>query len=165
MSHVGKPFLAYAQRTWSLDDGRPLHAETGLLAMPRPTQVELVVAHPTGVVEVSEGSSGPRRSSCRRRRSAGTATAKEVTAVMRHITVDGDRLGYDPRHGRRRRRASAATSMQAPRVATRATAVGQPRTGRERSRTGRMRSRRDPDEDGSPMKTVGVVMGSASDAR
>src|SRR5947208_5331356 len=42
VSHVGKPYLAYTQRTWSLDDGRPLHAESGFWRMAGPTSVELV---------------------------------------------------------------------------------------------------------------------------
>ena len=90
VSHVGKPFLAYAQRTWSLDDGRPLHAETGYWRCPSPTQVELVVAHPTGVVEVSEGplTATSRRAVVDDRRR--TATAKEVTAVVRRINVEDE---------------------------------------------------------------------------
>jgi len=95
VSHVGKPFLAYAQRTWSLDDGRPLHAETGYWRCPGPGRVELVVAHPTGVVEVSEGECTGTAMVLASTTVARTASAKEVDALVRRIEVTGDRLVYE----------------------------------------------------------------------
>jgi nitrobindin-like protein len=95
LSHVGKPFLAYAQRSWSLDDGRPLHAETGYLRCSSPSQVEIVVAHPTGVVEVSEGPLTATSVVLSSRAIARTGTAKEVTAVIRRITVESALLEYE----------------------------------------------------------------------
>ena len=55
-SHVGKPFLAYSQKTKAVADGKPLHAETGYLRVPEPGRVELVLAHPSGVTEIEVGS-------------------------------------------------------------------------------------------------------------
>src|SRR6201994_79675 len=54
-SHVGKPFLAYAQKTKAVADGKPLHAETGYLRVPQPGHVELVLAHPSGITEIEVG--------------------------------------------------------------------------------------------------------------
>jgi THAP4-like, heme-binding beta-barrel domain len=52
---VGDPFLLYAQRPWSLDDGSPIHFERGFLRPAGPGIVELLLAHPIGITEVAAG--------------------------------------------------------------------------------------------------------------
>ncbi len=96
--HVGKPFLAYGQRTKAADDGRPLHAETGYLRMPAPGRIELVLAHPTGITEIQEGrltsAEGALEIELASTGIGLTATAKDVTALSRSIRVVGDELTY-----------------------------------------------------------------------
>ena len=98
--HTGKPFLAYSQRTWALDDGRPLHSETGYWRVVRDgAGVELVLAHPTGIVEVQEGVLDGQTIRLRSTTIGLTATAKDVTALERDIDVDDDTLTYAVRMG------------------------------------------------------------------
>lgn len=96
--HIGKPFLTYTQRTAAVDDGRPLHAETGYIRVPGPGRVEWLLAHPTGIVEILEGTCdiGADGSVSMELSStvARSASAKEVTALTRSIAVSGDRLSY-----------------------------------------------------------------------
>lgn len=102
-SHVGKPFLAYGQKTRSAADGKPLHAETGYLRVPRPGRVELVLAHPSGITEIEVGTysvSGDRIDMEMSTTAIGlTPTAKEVTALSRSFRIDGDELSYSVRMG------------------------------------------------------------------
>ncbi len=97
--HVGKPFLAYAQRTRAADDGRPLHAESGYWRVPSPERCELVLAHPTGVTELAEGTitvadGGVTTIDLASTVVGLTGSAKLVTAVERTFVLDGDVLDY-----------------------------------------------------------------------
>jgi hypothetical protein len=92
--HVGKPFLAYGQRTTHPEEGRPMHAETGYWRPAGAGRLEVVLAHPTGVTELLEGTIEGGAIRLRSTVVALTATAKSVTALERDIDVDGDVLRY-----------------------------------------------------------------------
>lgn len=95
--HTGKPFLTYTQRTRG-DDGNPLHAETGYLRMPSAHRVELVLAHPTGITEIDEGTLTAQDDGFLIDVHSTTiglsASAKDVMALRRSITLCGDELHY-----------------------------------------------------------------------
>jgi hypothetical protein len=65
--------------------------------VPAPGRVELVVAHPTGVVEVDEGVFDGSTIHLRSTFVARTGSAKEVTAIERDFVLAGDVLTYDLR--------------------------------------------------------------------
>lgn len=96
-AHVGKPFLAYRQRTWSAETGAPLHAETGYWRVGDDGSVEAVLSHPFGAVEVYTGtveSAVPLALRLATRQVATTPTAKRIDAVERDVGLDGDALSY-----------------------------------------------------------------------
>ncbi|MDQ6617534.1 MAG: FABP family protein [Actinomycetota bacterium] len=92
--HVGKPFLAYSQRTWALDDGRPLHSESGYWRPKPDGVVELVIAIPTGHVEIEEGTIDGTTVSLSSRLVGATSSATVVSAVARNLVVADDVLHY-----------------------------------------------------------------------
>jgi hypothetical protein len=97
-SHVGKPFVAYTQRTRHPDTSAPMHAETGYLRVPRPGSIEIVMAQPTGLAEIYEGAvvggDVPLVIDARSTSINATPSAKEVTITERTISVTGDDLHY-----------------------------------------------------------------------
>ncbi len=102
-AHVGKPFLAYGQKTKAAADGKPLHAETGYLRVPQPGRIEMVLAHPSGITEIEVGTysvSGGLIEMQMSTTSVGlTPSAKEVTALGRSFRIDGDELSYTVQMG------------------------------------------------------------------
>ena len=99
-SHDGRPFLTYTSRSWLLDDTgskvRPLSTESGFW---RPAGVdevgrpalEVLLAHPTGIVETYYGHVDGARVELATDVVARTATAKEYNAAHRlYGLVEGD---------------------------------------------------------------------------
>ena len=101
--HVGKPFLSYGHRTRAVSDGRPMHAETGFVRVPAPGRIEWVLAHPTGVTEIEEGTltvtDGVIDMELTATTIGRTASAKDVNALSRSIRMGGDTLSYTVRMG------------------------------------------------------------------
>jgi hypothetical protein len=100
----GKPFLQYVSRSWLIDDDgakvRPLATESGywrpgaLLTDGRQgIELEVVLAHPTGITEIWLGELSGGKIELRTDAVARTATAKEYSAGQRlYGLVKGDLL-------------------------------------------------------------------------
>ncbi len=107
--HVGKPFLAYTQRTRAATPdedggggGPPLHAESGFWRFPGEGRVEVVLSHPTGITEIEEGTINVDADGTIVIDLASTAvtmssTAKSVSGVERTFRIHGDALDYTVR--------------------------------------------------------------------
>jgi len=92
---VGDTFLAYAQRSWSLDDGSAIHLERGFLRPAGPGRLELVLAHPIGITEVAEGTVGDGKLQVASTAVGLTSTASPVTELRRRLEVQGSVLSYE----------------------------------------------------------------------
>ena len=88
--HVGKPFLAYTQKTRHGTTGLPLHAEAGYIRPVGRDRVEFLVVQPSGISESYEGTVDGTAILLESVSVTTTATAKDVSAVRRAITVDVD---------------------------------------------------------------------------
>lgn len=97
--HVGKPFLAYSQKTKHAETGLPLHAEAGYWRFPGPGKVELVLAHPTGLLESLSGTVEMTDDGATIELTCPevitTATAVDVERTVRRFRFDGDTVSYD----------------------------------------------------------------------
>ena len=93
--HVGKPFLAYSQKTRHADTGEPLHAETGYLRAVGADQVEFAIVQPSGIVEMHVGSVQEKVLQLSLHSVQTTPAAKSVTDVRREVRVDAASSG-DP---------------------------------------------------------------------
>lgn len=86
--HDGRPFLRYSSRTWLLDDDgsrrRAAAQESGFWRPGKnPRDVEVVLAHPTGIVEVYVGEVAFTKLELVTDAVVRTETAKEVTGLRR----------------------------------------------------------------------------------
>ena len=93
--HEGKAFLLYSQRSWGAEERTPLHFERGFFRLAGPGRVEVVLAHPLGIVEVAEGPLSGTAIEVASSTIALTATGSPVTELRRRMEVQGDVLRYE----------------------------------------------------------------------
>jgi len=97
-SHIGKPYLIYASRSWRLDDDgnkvAPLAMETGFWRPQPEGRLEVMLAHPTGIVEIYLGEVTGTKIEMATDLVAATESAKDVRAGRRLYGLVGADLAY-----------------------------------------------------------------------
>ncbi|MFF8266699.1 FABP family protein [Streptomyces sp. NPDC016562] len=90
-SHDGRPFLRYEARAWLIDGSgaplRPASREAGWWRVTPDASLEVVLAHPTGIVETYVGRVSGAEIEIETKDVSLTPLAKEVTATRRHYTL------------------------------------------------------------------------------
>ena len=93
----GARYLIYRQRTSNPDTGAGMHVESGFWRPVLPDRVEVVIAHPTGVGEIYEGTVDEGLVELRSTTIAHTTTAKRVDIMERTFRIHGDVMHYTVR--------------------------------------------------------------------
>lgn len=92
-SHDGRPFLRYEARAWLIDESgspvRPAGREAGWWRVTPDASLEVVLAHPTGIVETYVGRVSGTEIEIETKDVALTPLAKEVTGTRRHYALQG----------------------------------------------------------------------------
>ncbi|MGW6984778.1 FABP family protein [Streptomyces sp. NPDC054932] len=95
-SHDGRPFLRYEARAWLIDGSgtpvRPAGREAGWWRVTPDASLEVVLAHPTGIVETYVGRVSGTEIEIETKDVALTPLAKEVTGTRRHYTVENGEM-------------------------------------------------------------------------
>jgi hypothetical protein len=87
VTHDGRSFLEWQSRTWLLDEAgnkvRPLARELGFWRPLENNEVEFVLTHPTGIVEMYHGTTSPAKIELRTDGVIRSPHAKEYNAAAR----------------------------------------------------------------------------------
>jgi hypothetical protein len=87
VTHDGRPFLEWQSRTWLLDEEgnkvRPLARELGFWRPLENNEVEFLLTHPTGIVEMYHGTTSPAKIELRTDSVIRSPHAKEYNAAAR----------------------------------------------------------------------------------
>jgi hypothetical protein len=87
VTHDGRSFLEWQSRTWLLDEAgnkvRPLARELGFWRPLENNEVEFLLTHPTGIVEMYHGTTSPAKIELRTDGVIRSPHAKEYNAAAR----------------------------------------------------------------------------------
>ncbi|KAI5674821.1 hypothetical protein M9H77_15185 [Catharanthus roseus] len=87
-----KPVISYSQKTWKLNSGEPMHAESGYWRPKLDGTIEVVIAQSTGLVEVQKGAYDAKGNVMLRSTMIGNAS--KVKEITRHFKVENGELSY-----------------------------------------------------------------------